>query len=788
MKFGLSWLEEWLGGRLEAGPLAEELTMAGLEVDKLSRVTAVSGVVAGQLRRVEPHPGADRLRVCRVDAGGNQLLQVVCGAPNAREGLYAPFAPVGARLGDLEIGKAEIRGVSSHGMLCSAAELGLGEEAAGLLDLGGGVAVGTDLVEYLKLDDTVFELDLTPNRADCFSVLGLAREIAALHGDSFSLPRCRAVAPAHARRCEVRVAEPAACPRYLARVVNHVNPAARTPLWMKERLRRGGVRALHPVVDVMNYVMLELGQPLHAFDLGRIKGRIEVRRARRGERVNLIGDVPVELDAGTLLIADEQTPLALAGIMGGAASAVSAVTREVLIECAFFTPAAIMGRARSYGLRTDAALRFERGVDPTLQQYAMERACELLEEITGGEFGPVTEVAAPAKPAAAITLRHAALRRCLGVEIDRNEASKMLTRLGCRMKPCQGGWHCTPPPHRFDLAIAEDLIEEVGRLYGYDKIIAADGANPDGAGAAQTPLASPHERRRERDDAWCDRLVERGYFEVVTYSFVEPGLLAEMNEAPAPALTNAVSPATSVMRTSLWPGLLKTLLHNLNRQRERVRIFELGRCFGGRDERPVIAGLAYGNLDPEQWGSAPRACDFYDVKGDVESLLGTGAEIAYERSAQRGLHPGRSTDILLSGRRAGCLGALDPAIAQRLGIAREVFLFELELDAVEAPAPVRVAPVSRYPSARRDVSVTAPADVSAGRILACIRGLGMDLLREIVFFDVYADERIEKGRKSIALGLIFQDFSNTLSDETCASLVDEVVAALAESLNVKLRV
>ncbi len=782
MKFCSSWVEEWLGEPVEPEALAETLTMAGLEVDKLSPAAApLSGVVVGHVRHVAAHPNADRLKLCEVDAGGAKLLKVVCGADNVREGMFAPFAPAGAWVNGLEINKAEIRGVVSHGMLCSAAELGLEETSEGLLDLDGSVAPGTDLVEYLKLDDTVFELDLTPNRADCFSVFGVARELAAIRGFRLEHPRQDAVAAAHKRRFPVRVAEPQACLRYLARVVEHVDSAARTPLWMKERLRRSGVRAVHPVVDVMNYVMLELGQPLHAFDLDKLEEHIEVRYARSGESLEVIGGARLELDERNLLIADARGPVALAGIIGGADSAVSESTRNVLIECAFFSPRAIAGRARSHGLHTEASLRFERGVDWSLQRHAVERACELLERVTGGEFGEVEEVAASLPAARPIELRYDALVHRLGVEVDRNLASKILTCLGCRMKPCKGGWRCTPPPYRFDLEIEEDLIEEVGRIYGYDKITG-------GVSTAVTQSGEPLETVRERNDRWSDRLVERGYFEVVTYSFVDPDLLAEFDETPALALSNATSPAASVMRTSLWPGLLKVLQHNLNRQQGRVRVFEAGRCFTGRDERLMIAGLVYGDVRPEQWGEPSRACDFYDVKGDVECLFAENSPPpSYGRSARRGLHPGQAADVVLGGERVGCLGALNPSVAQRLGVSRDVFLFELDLDAVPPPDVVRFESISPYPSVRRDVSVTVPPGVGAEQIAACIRGLGMDLLREIVFFDVYEDEKIEEGRKSMALGLIFQDISSTLSDAVCAELVDKAVAALSQSLKINLR-
>ena len=787
MKLCLSWLEEWLGKTLEAQALSETLTMAGLEVDQWKSVApATTGLVVGCVREIEPHPNADRLKVCKVDTGGKALLQVVCGAPNVRVGLYAPFAPAGAALGELKIVATEIRGVLSQGMLCSAGELGLETQpSSGLLELGSGVAAGTDLIEYLHLDDVVLELDLTPNRADCFSVLGVAREAAAIGGERLKIPRQRPAVVAHEQEFPVEVSASAACPRYLARVVRNINPDAKTPLWMQQRLLRSGIHVLHPVVDVTNYVMLELGQPLHAFDLNKLHGVITVRYAQQGEQLTLLGGRDVTLDGNTLLITDEQSPLALAGIMGGEGSAVSDKTRDVLIECACFAPAAITGVARSYGLHTESSLRFERGVDPDLQPRAMERVCELLEEIAGGECGPVVEVAAPATPAVPVTLRYDALLARLGVDIERNRVSGMLTRLGCRMKSCKGGWLCTPPSYRFDIAIEEDLIEEIARLYGYDKINAADDAFATGMSAvAQQPLEGDY----ERNNRLSDRLIERGYFEVITYSFVEPELLAAMSDVSAPALKNAVSPAMSVMRSSLWPGLLNVLTYNLNRQRERVRIFEAGRRFTGEDEQTVIAGLAYGDVCPEQWGTPRQACDFYDLKGDIENLLVEyTADLSYRESQPRGLHPGCAAEILFKGKVVGVLGMLDPAIAQQLEIEGEVFLFEIVPDILELPAVTKAEPVSRYPSVRRDLSLTVPVEISAEQIRTCIRDLGIDLLREVLFFDVYTGGKIAYDRKSMALGLIFQDNSSTLSDEACARWVNEVVTALQESLNADLR-
>ena len=783
MRFCLSWLEEWLALKLDPQPLAADLTMAGLEVNKLTPACpSLSNIVVGHIRHIEPHPNADRLQLCLVDAGGTELLQIVCAAPNIHEGMRAPLALVGARIADQTIKKTEIRGIPSHGMLCSGAELGIEEKSEGILDLGVGVAAGTDLIEYLKLNDIVFELDLTPNRADCFSVLGLAREVAAIRGENLVMPGQNTVTPTHDRRFPVQVAEPTVCPHYVTRVVHNVNVNASTPLWMKERLRKSGIRALYSVVDVMNYVMMELGQPMHAFDLDKVERHIEVRYARSDEQIEIIGGTQINLDERSLLIADAQKPLALAGIIGSSDSAVSQHTQNILIESAFFEPEVIMGKARSYGLHTESSLRFERGVDRSLQQHAVERACELLSLITGGEFGPISEMATPSKTSQAITLRYEALVRRLGVEINRNEIPKMLMRLGCRIKSCKGGWQCVTPPYRFDLEIEEDLIEEVGRLYGYEKMTASKQM------ITVHHQISDVEDCYERSDRWCDRLVDRGYFEVVTYSFVDSNLAVKFNEREVLSLSNAISPEMSVMRTSLWPGLLKTLVHNLNRQQNRVRIFELGRCFDRQGERLVIAGLVYGDVYPEQWGEVSRACDFYDIKGDVQDLfIGETGVFLYEPSAHCGLHVGQTANISLDGKRVGCLGALDPTIAQQLDISGNTFLFEIEIDALALTEPPQVELISRYPSVRRDMSFVVPNDVNSDQILHFIKKLCVKDLRKVVFFDVYEDKKGKIGRKNMTIGLIFQNISSTLSDESCADSVNKIIEVLTKSLKVTLR-
>lgn len=782
MKFCLSWLEEWLNTRLEPETLAETLTMAGVEVKQWDKaIPASSGIVAGLVSRLDDHPGTAGLKLCRVDIGRGSSLQTVCGTSSVSAGMCVPTAPAGARIQGRRIKAIEVDGVLSEGVLCSAGELGIGDDSAEIPELGEAVTPGTDIVGYLRLDDTVLELDLTPNRADCFSLLGLAREVAAIQGRGLDVPSWQALAPAHDRNWPVRVEEPEACPRYLARVVRNIDATAVTPLWMKERLRKSGVRSVHPVVDVMNYTMLDIGQPLHAFDLDRIEGEIVVRYAKAGEDVEIIGGTQTRLNDRTLLVADARRPLALAGIIGGAGSAVSPSTRNLLLECAFFKPAAIMGRARSYGLRTEASLRFERGVDPGLQEHAIERASQLLKSVTGGEFGPVSPVVVPAKAKQPITLRHDAAARCLGVEIGRESIPAMLEHLGCQVEPCDGGWHCTPPSYRFDLDIEEDLIEEIARLYGYNKI--GSERNTCDAGADSSAAGSA----RFRDDR-CHRLVERGYTEVMTYSFVDPDQASQLSTRPSLQLRNPVSPSMSVMRTSLWPGLLKVLMHNLNRQQARVRIFETGHCFDERSEWLALAGLAYGSVYPEQWGESSRACDFYDLKGDLHNLLAEySAKLSYEALQTPPLHPGQAAAVLLDGKPAGCLGALAPALAQRLGIGPGVFLFEINLDALPQPGIVQTTVVAAYPSVRRDISLQVPAGVSAAQILACIDGLAIKVLQSVVIFDVYEGTKSRISGKSMALRLIFQDVSSTLEEAVCRKLTEKVTAALADTLKINLR-
>ncbi len=791
MRFNEQWLREWVNPEISTDVLAHQLTMAGLEVDAVEPVAGTfSQVVVGEVLAVVAHPDADKLRVCQVEVGQGEPLGIVCGAANVRVGLRVAAALIGAELpGGIKIKAAKLRGVPSAGMLCSAKELGLAEASQGLLELPADAPVGQSLRDYLLLDDVAIELGLTPNRGDCLSVAGIAREVAAITGAPLTPPAIAAVAATCSDTFPVTVAASAACPRYVGRVVRNLNPAAPTPLWMQERLRRAGLRSLGALVDVTNYLLLELGQPMHAFDLQRLQGGIEVRLAQAGEQLALLNETTITLEPGSLVIADASGPVALAGIMGGASTAVGDGTRDIFLESAFFSPEQLAGRARRYGLHTDSSHRFERGVSPALQREALERATALLVAIAGGEVGPVVEVvsAADLPQRGAIRLRHPRLCQVLGAEVPAETAGVLLARLGLAVQAVEGGWSVEAPPWRFDLATEEDLIEEVARLYGYDQLPAA---------YLSVPLElAPRSEGKISLRLLRQILVDHGFQEAITYSFVDPKYqrLLDPQRVPVP-VANPISTELSVMRTTLLTGLVQTLIYNANRQQSQVRIFESGLRFlgteGAVEQEPMLAALAWGPLLPEQWGERERKSDLFDLKGDLESLIAAGgsqAEWQFVAAPHPALHPGQCASILRNGQAVGWIGALHPQLMRELDLPGQVLVFEVTLAALTAARVPGFQELSKFPANRRDIAIVVDQQLSVAELIACARRAAPAQLRDLKLFDVYQGKGLDSGKKSVALGLTLQDDSRTLTDAEVDAAVAQVVTALRTELGGTLR-
>jgi phenylalanyl-tRNA synthetase beta chain len=789
MKFSVNWLKQWVS--LEMGPqeLAASLTAAGLEVDSVEPVAAeFSAVVVAEIASCVPHPSADRLSVCSVNDGSGQSLQVVCGAPNARAGLRVPLARVGARIGpDLNIKAAKLRGVESAGMLCSAQELGLSDDHSGLLELPADAPLGEDLRHYLSLDDCSIEVDLTPNRADCLSIRGLARDVSAICAAGPVFGEIRAVAAQSEESIPIRLASPEDCPRYAGRIIRGIDPGAKTPLWMREALRRCGVRSISPVVDVTNYVLLELGQPMHAFDLSTLDREIVVRRGRSGEQLQLLDGTDIELDDEVLAICDAAGPVALAGIMGGAASAVTGATQHILLESAWFRPATIMGKARSYGLHTDASHRFERGVDPQGQVEAVEHATRLILEICGGVPGPVlvAEQVAHIPVNQPVRLRHERLNRLVGMEFAPAKVEDILSRLGMQITAGKGDWTVTAPSARMDIAREEDLIEEIARIYGYDHIPEAAPSGKLSAGSTAS-----HDVPLEQLQA---SLCAAGYQEVINYSFVDRRHLEAVHQAEyVLPLANPLSAEMDVMRTTLLPGLLLALNHNARRQQDRVRLYETGLAYlqnGSLREIPRIGAVAMGSAWPEQWSAPARALDFFDIKGEVERLLSfAGNEQAVFTPAEHAwIQPGASARVALGGQVIGWCGAVHPAVLRALDVEGPVFAFELDLEPLQKREVPFVKPISRFPSIRRDLAIWVPEQVAYQDIRTEVEAAAGALLQKLVVFDVYQDVELKKGYKSVAIGLILQHVSSNLTGEAVDLLIARVVAALEQALGAYLR-
>jgi phenylalanyl-tRNA synthetase beta chain len=790
MRISIQWLSEWLGTAPEPRELAARLTMAGLEIEAVEPAAPpLEGVVVGEILEREKHPDADTLSVCKVSTGA-ETVQIVCGAANARAGLKAPLATIGAKLpGGMEIRKARLRGLESFGMLCSARELGLSEDASGLMELPIETVTGAAISEALGLDDTILEVNLTPNRGDCMSVLGVAREAALQSGSALRGPALAPVQPQSDERFPVELEPGAGCARFAARVIRGMRPDAQAPLWMRERLRRAGLRPISAVVDVTNYVMLELGQPMHAYDLGELDGGIVVRRARAGETLKLLDAREVELDETVMVIADHAKPLALAGVMGGEYSGISSSTSDVLLEVAFFLPDAVAGRGRRYGIVTDASQRFERGVDPSLQERAIERATQLMIECAGGVPGPVvvTELRDELPRPAAVTFRPDRARRVIGAAVADDAIATIFERLGMVVSRGESAWQVRCPPWRFDIAIEEDLIEEVARVYGFDHI-------PESDPLVRASMPAQSETRVAEETA-SDLLVQRGYHEAITYSFVDPALQAMFCPGEAALeLANPIAADLAAMRISLWPGLAKALVENQRRQQPRVRLFEIGRRFSLSDgtltEVPVIAGLAAGAAMPEQWGIRAEAVDFFDVKSDVEALLratGATAEFRFVPDRHPALHPGQTTRILRDDRAVGWLGRLHPELERRLDLTYSALVFEIETQSGLAAVVPQHRGISRFPAVRRDIAIVVDESVPVQALLDRVRASAGALLTDLVVFDVYRGTGITPGRKSIAIGLNLQDISRTLTDLDTDAVVAQVVTDLEREHNATIR-
>ena len=796
MKFSENWLREWVNPSIDTETLAAKLTMAGLEVDGVSSAApAFSGVVVAEILSADPHPDADKLRVCQVRLGENpesdDIVQIVCGAPNARPGIRVPLATVGAVLpGDFKIKKAKLRGVQSLGMLCGRDELGIEGDSSGLWELPEAAPVGRDLREYLALDDNLIDVDLTPNRADCLSIRGVARDVGVFCQMDVTEPEVAEVSVQSDRSFSVSIAPQSGCSQYVSRVIEGVNLNAESPDWLKERLARSDIASIHPVVDVTNYVMLELGQPMHAFDLDRLNTSIEVRLANAGESLTLLNDTEVKLDEDVLVIADSHGPLAIAGVMGGLNSAITETSTNVLLESAFFDPTSISGKARRYGLHTDSSHRFERGVDSQLQVSAIERATGLLQSIVGGDAGPISQVTLEEEHPRThhISLRSARLSALIGFEFPRAEVTDILTRLGLKLISVDDdGWHVETPSWRFDLVIEADLIEEIARIHGYDKL-------PEHSLSGGQPISSPTGGARKAS-ALRDQLVHRGFSEIVSYSFISPTVQeACFPQASSVVVKNPISDDMSVMRTSLIPGLLTSAAHNIHRQQSDLWLFESGMVFtkvdGELQQTNRIAGLMTGRQQPIGWSNTKQPVDFFDIKREVELLFSehNNTELTFIADASASVaHPGQSALVMLGERNIGRLMSIHPRVLTKFDINQPVYLFELDEKVLQSNTVPNVEPLSKYPAVNRDLAILVDADIPADSIVNATYECCGSLLSEAIIFDIYQGQGIDSHKKSVGMNLTFRDSSCTLSDELISQQFDTLIAHLAERFQAELR-
>ncbi len=791
MKISENWLRTWVNPAIDSETLSDQLTMLGLEVDDLSPAAKpFTGVVIGEVLTVEQHPDADRLRVTMVNIGSGELLQIVCGAPNVRVGMKAPVATIGAVLpGDFKIKKGKLRGIESQGMLCGASEIDLEDKIDGLLELPSDAPVGVNVREYLDLDDHVIDISITPNRGDCFSIRGIAREIAVINQMTATAPEIKEVAATIADEKKVLVSTEG-CPRYLGRVIKNVNTKAPTPEWMERALARSGIRQHSILVDITNYVLMELGQPLHAFDGGKVQGAVHVRQATSAEKLVLLNEQEVELNEKVMVIADDEKALAIAGIMGGLSSSVTDETTEIFLESAFFAPLHIAGRARSFGLHTDASQRYERGVDFELPMMAMYRASQLIAELAGGEFGPITvaEQAEVLPKREAIELKQAQVDQLLGYRVDGEFIADALTRLGCVVTvKAEGQWSVVPPSHRYDMAIYQDLIEEVARIHGYDNI--------------QISLPVIDAQLAKYQDQFevaqlRQTLVTLGYQEAISFSFADLKLEKQLNPAVNPlALANPISSDLAVMRSTLLSSLIPCVQYNINRQQSRVRFFELGLRFDYQDasnihdlkQIPTLAMIAVGAKQAESWHGKPQAMDFFDFKGEVEELLAAGrVQVEYVRSERVWLHPGQSAEIMVAGHSIGYLGRLHPTLEAELDLGT-TWVAELDQKAVLQTYVSNFTELSRFPSVRRDIALLISDKINIGEIQQLITKTGGELLNSNWLFDVYTGQGVEVGKRSLAFALLWQHPSRTLEDAEIKSGMDTIIEVLQNTYQATLR-
>lgn len=788
MQFSEQWLRTWVNPSLSTDELSYLLTMAGLEVEEVvPAAPAFSGVVIAEVVEVAKHENADRLRVTKVNVGTGELIQIVCGAPNVAVGVKVPCALPGAVLpGDFKIKPTKMRGVESNGMLCSGKELGIPDDVDGLLILPADAPVGQSIRDYRGLDDQLFTLKITPNRADCLSIKGLAREVAALTNvDVQKAVPFVPVAPDSDVTIPVVIDQAEeACGRYLGRVIKNVNAAASTPAWMKQRLERSGIRSISAIVDVTNYVLLELGQPMHAFDLSKIDGGIRVRMAKIGEQLLCLNEKTVTLTEQHLVIADEGKVLAIAGIMGGEESGVTVSSQDIVLESAFFAPAAIAGKARDWGFGSDSSFRFERGVDFELQREAIERATALVVEICGGQVGPVIECVGQLPARKEVTVRTARINKVLGLNIASADIAAILGRLGLAYKAVDNGFAVQSPSFRFDIEIEEDLIEEVARVYGYDAI-------PDITPASSMKMLALPEERRSRDQVRY-KVAGRDYQEIVSYAFVDQSWEADFaNNADPIKLINPIASQMSVMRSTLIGGLIDVLVSNINRKQARVRLFEVARVFAKSaeaiEQTDRVAGLAWGHRLSEQWGAKTERVDFYDVKADIDALLHP-VKATYRPATHPALHPGRCAEVYLNDKAIGYIGELHPKWVQKYDLNTAPVVFELNLADIEVIGKIKAQPVSKFQPVRRDLALVVDESVAVGDMLATFAGIGSALVKEVSLFDIYRGKGVEDGKKSLAFRVILQDDAHTLTDEevesTIQQLLDGVLSAHAAQLRV----